>query len=260
MKLILAEFIKMKWSAIPYIVAFVLTLISGILLFSYSLDNHMVINIGENPWVSFCRTSFGLFSLILLIPLAVLIVSSSVFTEHRANAWKYLYTLPQSRAAIYFSKLLSLLCVIYASLLGLLIVTLGSGYLLSLSFPEMEFTYFQPEFNNLFSTLNHCFVSLLGVIGLQYYISLRFKNILLSVGLGLFGFVMALILTSIPKKVILFMPFTLPMVVQDFGMMNFPHRTQVMSSWLTNVELYSIAFFVFFIMLGCVLEIKRNVD
>lgn len=254
-----AEFLKIKSTPIYYIVAGCGFLIALFLFIGNTADLHDLSKIGINPWGSYLSRGMVVFSIFMVIPLVVLLVSSMLYTEQRSNAFKLLYTLPTNRGLIYFSKLVTILLLVVftcALLYGILII---SGYILGYFYPEFEFAYHTPNYSRLVEIITHTFIAILGIIGIQYALSVYSKHILVPIGVGFLGLIVGFILYVGNNIMSLYFPFAYPMVAQNLGVIDFDYRTLVMGNWLTIIELYSILVFIVTVCFGYFYETRRNV-
>ncbi|MEM7296873.1 MAG: ABC transporter permease [Bacteroidota bacterium] len=255
-----AEVRKLKSTPIIYLMVFCWLFISGVAFLANTLDVHNRVELNVNPWDRFFIGSMAIFSLFILSPVITLLTSAFLQIEQKANSWKYMYATPTRRISVYFSKLLTILVVISITTLMLLVFIVLAGYLVDAFYPEYEFTYYNPSFDYLFRTAFRTVLSCLGIIGFQYFLSILSKNFLLPMGVGILGFIAAFIFTSTNSKVTLYFLYAYPMVTQDFGSFPSDHRQVVFGEWLTNMEVYSVGFFVVFVLLGCIYERRRNVS
>ena len=255
-----AEVRKLKSTPIIYLMMFCWLFISGIAFLANTLDVHNRVELNVNPWDRFFIGSMAIFSLFILSPVITLLISAMIQIEQKANSWKYIYATPTKRVTVYFSKLITILTVVSLTTLLLLFFIVISGYLVDLFYPEYEFIYYPPSFDYLLKTAFRTLLSCLGIIGLQYFLSIVSKNFLLPVGIGILGFILAFILTSTNSKATLFFPYAYPMVTQDFGSFPSDHREVIVGEWLTNMEVYSMLYFIVFIVLGCFYEVRRSVS
>lgn len=125
----------------------------------------------------------------------MLILSTSLVTniEFKNNTWKQLHTTPQRYSAIYFAKLL----VIMVMLIQLFLL-FNIGIYLSAVAPAWIFSDLQavtdpypvrPYLNGT----TQFFIDCLPVIGLQYLLSLMFRNFIVPIGIGFSLLVAALL-------------------------------------------------------------------
>ena len=122
---------------------------------------------------------------------------------------------------------------------------LGSAVLANLI--HKEYTFFSHGFNmnDLLKTNLKTFVSLLAIISIQYWLSLRIKNFIAPIGIGL-----ALLITSIiiqPWEHIYKVPYAFPFITFisiEKGVLKSG------STLLQNHELNSLGYFAFFTLIA----------
>jgi hypothetical protein len=120
-----------------------------------------------------------------LLPMGV-ILSSSLITqlEYKNNTWKQVHTTPQSYATVFFAKLLAILLVTLQFFIYFNIGILLSAYIPTLvlegGLPNQPLPIWPFIKGNA-----KIFITCLPIIAIQYLISLRFKNFLVPVGVGL---------------------------------------------------------------------------
>jgi len=88
------------------------------------------------------------------------------------------------------------------------------------------------------------FISLLAIISIQYWLSLRFRNFIVPIGIGLGLLVSALIL--MPWEHINKVPYAFPLL--SFAGSGGPEAAK--SGLLASHEIYSILYFLVFTLLG----------
>ena len=259
-RLVVAELYKLKSTPVPYLIIAAVILITLILYSGHSMDVHALSRLGANPWERYFLRAMAIFSLFIICPFSVLLVSAVLYSEQRANAWKYLYALPISRGAVYWSKLLVIIALLLASILLMVGALVGSAHLLNYFYPEYEFAYYTSDISTLLQAALTTLVATLGLIGLQYFLCIRYKHFLLPLAIGNLGFILGFMLAAISPKIAYYFPYAYPMIVKDYGMMNAQDTDLLGNHWWNSVELYSIAFFVVFIVSGYFLERKRNIE
>lgn len=258
--LLRSEIIKLKRSPTWYLLALVILLTTAGVFLGHLFDAHNMARLNTDPWQRYFRASFAIFNLFIVVPYTVLLVTSVVYVEQRANAWKYLYSQPYTRGRFYFTKWTGLVLLYLFSALVLLLGVVLSGHLLNVFRPEYEFTYYHPEYSFLIQEMWHFFVASLGLISWQYWLSLRFQNILVPLGVGVFGFVFGIIISVTGQKLALFLPYSLPMIVRDFDMFRNEHIQDSFITGLNNVEIHSLLICILFLALGYWQERRRMVE
>lgn len=225
-------------------------------LFFFLIDEFVEFN--KSPWVRYYGLSYGLMSLLLLIPYIILMCSTMVQTEHNSNAWKYLYALPLPKSTIYFSKLVVAIGLIALTLLVFFGSTLLGGYLLGVLRPEYEFHNYSPMVGQWAAMIGHSFIAILGVTALQYWLSIRWKNYIIPIGIGMMGFVMSVMIVD-EERFATYFPYCYSMFLSENqnGMENFGGDTWI--GGLMTVEWFSLAFFALFAFIGFYEQKVRDV-
>ena len=120
-----------------------------------------------------------------LLPLTLILSTSLIANvEYKNNTWKQIHTTPQSFSTIFFAKL----TIIIGMVLQLFLL-FNLGIYLSAIIPSIVFKGIplplQPfPFVSYFKSSVCFFIDCLPVLALQYLLSLRFKNPLVSIGIG----------------------------------------------------------------------------
>ncbi len=162
---------------------------------------------GQNPWTLFFQTNFRTASF-LFIPLFIILLCSLIVNiEHKSNAWKHLLTLPVSKGSLFLNKLLSILLLSLACYVLFMVFMLVSASLLGVFKPKLGFWNATPNLVELLKVAAKSFVSSLGVLAIHYWLSLRFKNMFVSIGIGLMCVITVTILVGRWDKTV-FIPYT----------------------------------------------------
>lgn len=258
-KTLRAEFIKLKYPPIFWLTAVVLLVMIAITFASYYLDVNSVVRLGDNPWRKMIIATNAIFFIFMAIPFVVLLIGAAIYIEHQANAWKHLYVAPRHRMSTVLVKLITLLFWFLMTSVALCICMILCGYLLDFFLPEIEFGYFPILFSKMLTTFAHSTIALLGIFGIQFFLSFRFKGFLLPACLGIIGFVVGIIIGSLNNPLAKFYPYSYPLVVKDVGMFRTDKIGIIEYGWFNSIELSSIACFVVFVSLALVLESRRSV-
>ncbi|MEM8908807.1 MAG: ABC transporter permease [Bacteroidota bacterium] len=245
-----AESYKLKRTPIFWI-AVLIGLLGGSIVFSLYLflPDEFVSMDTTSPWRSYYKMSYHVMSLLFMVPYIVLISSTVVNTEHQSNAWKYLYSLPLRRGTIYFSKLFIVIALIaFSFLLFSLTVWLG-GLILSVAQPVYEFQQYATEFGHWMGIVGHAFLSVLGLIAIQYWFCVRWKNYIIPIGLGMMGYVFSIIASG-KDTYDLLLPHSYCMNVSKKLSNNAVFAEDYLYGPLLHVEWISIALFIVFCLVG----------
>ena len=254
-----AEFLKTKRTPILWVSIIGALFITSFIFLLHYVEVEKLNEVGKSPWGRYFQFGFAMVSMLLLVPYVVLVNSAVVYTEHNALGWKYLYTLPLSKGNFYFAKLgMVLLLIVSTYVLFLLSILLG-GYLLVLLKPEFGFQSFPPPVGSMMVDLMHSFISILGITGLHFWLSIRWKNFIPPVSIGLLAFILALTLVISQKyDLAIYFPYCYSTLVgNQYGLEEFAGLKQ----WgpLTDAEWYSLGFFIVFNVIGFWEERNKNV-
>ncbi|MDO6432626.1 ABC transporter permease [Flavitalea sp. BT771] len=190
-----------------------------------------------NPWYDYLLRTFNgccFFSLGFIL----LIIGLILNIEHKANSWKQLFTLPVRRGRLYRAKTTLIFSVITVFFLLYFVFAITSGQLLGLIKPSLGFRQYRVPYDYIFRFLLDLFVSIIPMIIIQYWISFRMRNLITSLGMGLFGLLMGLLLKNWDH--IIYLPYATP-----FQMLNYK-ETDVLNRqhfYLVNAG-YSLLFIV----------------
>lgn len=173
---------------------------------------------------------------VFLLPMGIILATSLITQiEFRNNSWKQLHSTPQSLTTIFVAKLLVIILMTVKFFVFFNIGIIVSGIIPCLiydrSWPRESIPYLEFAKTNA-----HFFLSCLPIIALQYALSLRFKNFLLPLGIGIFALIGTLIANS--WKYIFLSPYSYGMFIVK-GKYSFP-----LSLRLSTIELISFATFL----------------
>ncbi len=254
-----AELLKLKYPPILWLISFVLITMFAILFAAYFIDIHRTTNLGVNPWIKFVTASQGIFASFFAVPFLVLLVSASVYLEYESHGFKQLYALPVQRGMLLVYRVLALVVLIGFTFLILLFVELMVAVVISFMYPELEFYYFSTPYLKLLKSLKSTGVALLGVFGVQLFLSLRFKSFLVPASFGVLAFIVGLVIGTINTPMALYFPYSYSIISQDYGMFSFSEIPIVDYGFIDSIELNSIFVFVVFLLLSIWMEYRRNV-
>ncbi len=255
----IAEFIKLKRTPVPWFVLIGGVVTTILVLFKFAVNPYRDIGLNSNPWPNFYEFNLNLVALFLLPLFVVLLVSFVTSIEERSNTWKYLYVLPFSKGYIYFSKLWTLVVLVFSTIFLYHCAVLSTAYILDLMVPEFEFRYYQPEWRLMGEQMIHLFISLLGILGFQYWLAMQHKPFLVPLGIGIMGFVIGLVLLIMNHPIGSYFPFTYPMHVNASFVSGTNSLNLKTIGGLGQLEWNSIVCFLLFTLIGYAQERARNV-
>lgn len=254
-----AEFLKLKGTPILWLVLTGGVFIAGFIFLIYCFNVAKFTAKPVNPWIIYFDLSFMLTAMLVLVPFVILLAGAIVFPEHDMNTWKYLYTLPLKKYNFYYAKLLTILILIGLTFILFFVGLIGAAYLLDLIFPAYQFGEYPANIPDFMARLGHAYLSMLGIVAIHYWFSIRWKSFILPIGIGLLGFIIAIFIIFFGERFDLasFLPYAYPILVgAEFGTESI--GLERIGGFLP-VEFYSMACFVVFGILGFWEENRRNI-
>ncbi|MES1218951.1 MAG: ABC transporter permease [Bacteroidota bacterium] len=195
------------------------------------------------PWAQHFGQGWQAFSSFLLPMFIILICSLIPQIEFKNNAWKQVFASPQSLGNIFFSKFLTIhMMILFLFLLFNLFMGL-SAVVANLIISKYVFLKNPLDWLTLWKLNWQTYLSIMGMSAIQYWLSLRFKNFIAAIGIGL-----ALLIASL-----IAVPFwdhvdTLPYAYPMLTMKNFASKANQLS--LPGHEIYSVFYFIGFTLLA----------
>lgn len=157
-------------------------------LYRQSISVHFWENLWNNSWESMAM---------FLLPIGVILATSlTAQLEYKNNTWKQLHTAPQRLTTIFFTKL----AVIVVMMLQFFVL-FNIGIYLSGVIPFLltkgVSCPLEPIPASLFLKQDlKFFIDCLPIIGLQYLLSLQFRNFLVSIGSGIALWIFSIVVLS----------------------------------------------------------------
>ncbi len=146
----------------------------------------------ESIWNNFFKDNWR-YMAILLLPLGIILTVSLITQlEYRNNTWKQVHTTPQRLTTIFVAKWAVIMTMLLQFFLlfnlGIWLVVALPALLPGVPYPTAAIPFGQfLEWNHRF------FVASLPIVGLQYLISLMFRNFMVPLGVGLGMYIASLI-------------------------------------------------------------------
>lgn len=243
------ELIKLKRTF-----AFWLTIISAIIIpllffIVYMVKyNSLVPAVGENPWEKFMINQVKN-SIPFFVPMFVVLITSLIIqVEHKSLGIKHLFTLPIPKWSVYFSKLSIVIFSIIITYIYFYLAILVFGTLLGVFHADLGFLDYQPDHMKYIEMLFTSFIGSLGIIGIQFWLSFRFKNFIIPLGIGMMLVIVGLIATQAPESI--YFPYSYNVLSISLG------DKMPLTFGISRVTIFSIACFLLTSVLGY-LDIKR---
>ena len=148
------------------------------------------------PWEQHFMHGWQSFSSFLLPMFVILICSLIPQIEYKNNAWKQVFASPQSIGNIFFSKYIAIFLMIMFLFLMYNIFMILAGVVPNLFLPKYSFLKSSIDWGSLLKLNLRSFIALMGIISIQYWFSLRFRNFIVPIAVGLGLLVTAMVLNS----------------------------------------------------------------
>ena len=238
------EILKTKRSAALWVCFLGSGFIPAISTLAYSLNpKEFLIKYRAHPWESHFSQGWQAFSAFLLPLFVILVCSMIVQIEYRNNTWKQVFASPQSIGNIFFSKYSTILLMVLFLFIMFNFFMIGGAILANLIQKEYTFLSSALPYELILKLNLKSFISLLGIISIQYWLSLRIKNFIVPIAIGLGLLITALIIQG--WQHIYKMPYAFPFLT-FFSV----GRGGLTGKLLLNHELNSIGYFIFFTVLA----------
>jgi len=166
----------------------------------------------EALWMMYSGSILGVMGT-LILPFYVIFTAFSVNNiEHKNDTWKSLFAMPLNKFSIYTAKYLYAVLLIFICLMLFGIVNLACGHLLHFLNNGFKFNEFSPVtiLSKLYTKL---FLCSLGILSVQFIISLIWSDFLKPMGIGFIGLIIGLITASKHWAYAYLIPYSHPVLV-----------------------------------------------
>lgn len=187
---------------------------------------------GNDPWLKL--TNIGWRTAVpFLLPVFIILLCSLIGQiEYRNNTWKQVFALPRSYFDIYFSKFIIIMMLILLSLGIFDLSCILSGYGMSMLSGKFTFIGTPMHLREMIHMTFNIFISTFATASIQYWLSVRFKNFIVSFGIGLAIVIASMIAASQWEKS-QYIPYLYPWEI-------YKNQTMAMSDRVHETLLYSL--------------------
>ena len=237
-----AEVLKTKRSAAFWLSVLGALFIPVIFFLMYFFKPEVfTVQLREKPWEMHFEHAWQVLSLFLLPMFIILTCSLIPQIEFRNNTWKQVFASPQSLGNIFFSKFLAIHLMILFCFILFNVFMMLSAVSVNVLNSKYSFLSTPVDWMALLRLSFKTYVSILGISAIQYWVSLRFKNFIAPIGIGLAMLITSLIIMQ--WEHISKVPYAHPPLT-------FFDIRKKSSNLLANHEWNSIGYFVFFTALA----------
>lgn len=203
-----------------------------------------------DPWSTHMNNVWQAAAALLLPMYVILVTSLIVQIEYRNNTWKQVYASPRTYADVYFSKFLVINMMIISCFILFNLLIILSGFIAGLIHPDVYSFNREPiPFAKMFRFSAKLYMSILAISAIQYWLSLRFRNFIAAIGIGLGLFITGLLIIEWPKSI--YYPYVYT------GLTYFNDLRKGITS-TSKHEIYSLIWFGVVLLLGFLDTVKRK--
>lgn len=239
-----AEVLKTKRTASVWLTVFGAAFIPALFFTAYLLKPEGSFNqLKQAPWNVHFMWGWQALNIFLFPMYIILICSLIPQIEYKNNTWKQVFAAPQSTGTIFFSKFLTIHFMILFFFLLFNGFMLSAGVIINLLHPKFTFLQHPLHWGALLQLNAKTYVSVLGLSALQYILSLRSKNFIAPIGIGLALLIGSIIAMQVGWEQVYKLPYVHPALTLQF--MKLKNRPV-----LENHEWNAIGYFVLFLAIG----------
>ncbi len=149
---------------------------------------------GGTAWSNLMQYSTGPAN--FLFPFFVMIVALFMNQiENNSNSWKLIYAQQNPRWSIYLAKVITYCLILFLGLTLYMGLTYAVGKIVHIVNPELGFgAYF--SFWKMIERSLMLFIGTLGFASIQFWLGQRFKNLMISLGIGVGGIISFMIVAQ----------------------------------------------------------------
>jgi hypothetical protein len=212
-----AEVLKTKRTASVWLTVLGAGFIPSLFFFGFIFKPGGAIKqLAAAPWTTHFMWGWYALSSFLFPMYIILICSLIPQIEYKNNTWKQVFAAPQSVGTIFFSKFLTIQFMIVFFFLLFNGFMLGCGILVNLFNPKFTFLDHTVPWSDLIKLNLKTYTSILGISAIQYAVSLRFKNFITPIGIGLALLIAALLGSDLHWSHIFKMPYAHPLLTLKY--------------------------------------------
>ncbi|MCX2586121.1 ABC transporter permease [Pedobacter sp. MR22-3] len=251
---LISEFYKSRKTLAFWAAILLPVIICGLITFGFYSSSERIIAFHYPPmilWANYSGAALGVMGF-LIMPFYVIFMAFSVNNiEHKNDTWKMLFAQPLNKFSIYAAKYLYAVFMIFICLLLFTSLTFAFGHLLQVLVPKYNFSQYNP-LHILINSYAKLFLSSLGILSLQFIMSLFWSDFLKPMGIGFIGAIMGIIIVNVGWKYAYFIPYSLPTlalritkVKKGANPLEFPVFTQeIWTSLIYAAILFIVGYFI----------------
>ncbi|MCZ4245883.1 ABC transporter permease [Pedobacter punctiformis] len=210
-----SEFYKSRKTLAFWAAIILPVVICGLITFGFYSSSEKILAMHYPPmllWLRYIGAALGVMG-VLILPFYVIFMAFSVNNiEHKNDTWKTLFAQPLNKFSIYTAKYLYAVILIFICLFLFAVLTLAFGHLLQVLVPKYNLNEFDPSVL-LIKFYFKLFLSSLGILSIQFILSLVWADFLKPMGIGFVGTIMGIITANVSWKYAYLIPYSHPSLV-----------------------------------------------
>jgi|APDOM4702015159_1054818.scaffolds.fasta_scaffold00046_10 hypothetical protein len=249
-----SEMIKTKKSVALLLTLYGPLFVIGIFFIAYYFKGGLMLPKNQDPWIPFVSKIWNGLTMVFL-PMYILLISNLLLSiEHKNYTWRLVYTLPQSKSYIFWSKFTVLYGFVFSAIASTMALTVIAGLILSVVKPEYNFHLNAIPVSLCFKLIISVFTYSIGLIAIYFFISNEIKNQVKAISIGLLFFISTVIAGAWEYSFLI--PTSIPMTYTSIYFNSLADKQiQIDSKYLVVVA----AYFAIFIAASWIRTIYRRV-
>lgn len=256
----ISEFYKSRKTLAFWAAIILPVVICGLIAFGYYTSSEKILKYnlsGMMLWFRYSSAALGVMGM-LILPFYVMFMAFSVNNiEHKNDTWKTLFSQPLNKFSIYAAKYLYAFALLLICTFLFAFLTYATGYLLQALVPKYTFSDYSPAIilSRFYSKL---FLASLGILSIQFILSLIWSDFLKPMGIGFIGIIAGIITANVGWKYAFLIPYSAPTLAlraaegsKNKGPEELPIFTQEI--WVSLISAAALFIIGYFILL------KRNI-
>jgi hypothetical protein len=250
-----SEFYKSKNTLAFWASVLLPVFICGMIFFGAFFNSTRILKMHYPPavlWMNYAATSLGIMGM-LILPFYVIYMAFSVNNiEHKNDTWKSLFSQPLNRFSIYAAKYFYAVLLIFICLFLFFALTYLTAMLLQALVPALNFSEYEAA-GMLAKLYTKLFLSALGILSLQFIISLMWSDFLKPMGIGFIGLIIGIIAATKGWEYSYLIPYSQP------GLALSSRHSATQSPLFTQEIISSLIYATILFILGYFIVSRRSI-
>jgi hypothetical protein len=180
-----SEFLKVKRTSLIYLTILAAAFVPIVMLLE-NLDgtpNGDLVRV--DPFKAYYAEGW-MFIAFLILPIFIVLISTLLLQiEHRNNTWKQVLASPQQYHTILLSKFIVLQTFIILMLITHNVLMVAAALPIEFMYPDFRIFTYLNSWDTLLLVNARTYFAALGISGLQFWLALRYRNFIASLGIGI---------------------------------------------------------------------------